>query len=255
LALLLNQLPFFHGRPIPTPQAASHVIELQQVLDSTAQIVGSADDMPNLLVSDASESHAFVYLADGTFRFVADFPFLDDQRGASSTLRELLALSKTLLLDGQSFLAKNLRLLYWQTDNKACTWIIQHGSRNPTLQRIVFTIKCRERDLGISVIPVWTPRLHPRIVLADAGSRFSRSTDEWSVHRPDLAEIFCFFNFLPDIDCFASATNAVCPKFFSKVPQLGSAGVDFFAQRPQERNLFLCPPVSCVSQGRACLKK
>ncbi len=59
LALLLNQLPFFNGRPIPTPPAASYVIELQQVLDCTAQIIGSADDMQNLLVSDASESHAF----------------------------------------------------------------------------------------------------------------------------------------------------------------------------------------------------
>jgi hypothetical protein len=124
LALLLNQHPFFHGCPIPTPQAASHFIELQQVMDSTAQIIGSADDKPNLLVSDASESHAFVYLADGTFRFVADFPFLDDQPRASSTQRELLTVSKTLLLDGQAFLAKNLRLLYWQTDNKACTWIV-----------------------------------------------------------------------------------------------------------------------------------
>jgi hypothetical protein len=28
LALLLNQLPFFHSRPIPTPPADSHVIEL-----------------------------------------------------------------------------------------------------------------------------------------------------------------------------------------------------------------------------------
>jgi hypothetical protein len=93
--------------------------------------------MQNLLVSDASESHAFVYLADGTFSFVADLPFLDDQPGASSTLREQLALSKTPLLDDQAFLAKNLRLLYWQTDNNACTWIVQHGSRNPTLQRLV----------------------------------------------------------------------------------------------------------------------
>jgi hypothetical protein len=53
----------------------------------------------------------------------------------------------------------------------------------------------------------------------------------------------------PDLDCFASAVNAVFPKFFSKILQQGSSGVDFFDQQPQEHNLFLCPPVSCASQG------
>jgi hypothetical protein len=205
--------------------------------------------MPHLLVSDASETNAFVFLADGTFRLVSDFAFTTDQMAASSTVRELLALSQSLQQDGHLLQQAGVKTLYWQTDNKACTWIVPNGSRNRHLQRLVFTIKCSERDLGIRVIPVWTPRLHPRMLLADAGSRFSRSTDEWSVNRSDLAAIFSFFAFTPDVDCFASATNAVCPLFFSKVPQLNTSGVDFLTQRPSQKNLFLCPPVSCVLQG------
>jgi hypothetical protein len=236
----------FHGRFIPTVNAASHVVELKEVLDITAQIIHTDNNLPNLLVSDASETSAFVFLANGSFAYVADFPFSTDQAMASSTLRELLALSQALSQDGPKFLSSGIRFLYWQTDNKACTWIVPNGSRNPVIQRVVFTIKCKERDFSLRVIPVWTPRIQTRILLADAGSRFSRSTDEWSIDRHDLATIFAHFSFQPDTDCYASSKNAVCPHFYSKVPQLACAGVDFLAQKPTTTNLFLCPPVSGI---------
>jgi hypothetical protein len=246
LTLLLQQLPFFHGCFIPTVSASTHAYELQDVLNATAQIAYSDANMPDLLVSDASTSSAFIFLADGTFRYVADFPFTADQSMASSSMRELLALAQALTRDGPVFLSAGTRIIFWQTDNQACTWFIQHGSRNPAIQRVVFTIKCKERDYGIRVVPVWTPRLHPRLVLADVGSRLSSSTDEWSVDRTDLAGIFAFFGFSPDTDCYAASQNAISPHFFSKVPQTGSAGIDFLAQSPTTVNLFLCPPVSGI---------
>jgi hypothetical protein len=62
------------------------------------------------------------------------------------------------------------------------------------------------------------------------GSKFSHSTDEWSVNREDLIALFSRLSFWPTVDAFASAHNHVCDKYFSYLPQTGSAGVNFFAQ-------------------------
>jgi hypothetical protein len=117
LTLLLQQLPFFHGCFIPTVSASTHAYELQDVLNTTAQITYSDVNMPDLLVSDASTSSAFIFLGDGTFRYVADFPFTADQSMASSSMRELLALAQALTRDGPVFLSAGTRLIFWQTDN------------------------------------------------------------------------------------------------------------------------------------------
>ncbi len=39
------------------------------------QIVATVEDIENLYVSDASDPHAFVYKADGSFDYVRDFEF------------------------------------------------------------------------------------------------------------------------------------------------------------------------------------
>jgi hypothetical protein len=58
------------------------------------------------------------------------------------SMRELLALAQAITRDGPGFLSARTRLIFWQTDNQACTWFIQHGSRNPTIQQVIFAIKC-----------------------------------------------------------------------------------------------------------------
>ncbi len=152
---------------------------------------------------------------------------------SAPSMRELLALAQAITRDEPGFLSTRTQLIFWQTDTQACTWFIQHGSRNPTFQQVVFAIKCKERDFGTRVVLVWTPRLHPRLLLADARSRLSSSTDEWSVQRTDLSGIFAFFNFSPDTDCYAASHNAIPPNFFYKVLQTGSAGIDFLTQSPK----------------------
>jgi hypothetical protein len=97
---------------------------------------------------------------------------------SAPSMRELLALAQAITRDGPGFHSARTRLIFWQTDNQACTWFIQHGSKNPTIQQVIFAIKCKERDFGIRVVPVWTPHLHPHLLLADAGSRLSSSMDE-----------------------------------------------------------------------------
>ena len=251
LRLLLEVLPEFNGHFIPTQAAASSVLDLREVLDSVHHIQSSGSSLPNLLVSDASDQFAFIFQADGTFRYVADFPV---DPAASSTSRELDALLNAVIRDASNFAASGMRIIYWQTDSQVAARILQIGSRVPELQRKIFLIKSVERMAGFTVIPVWSPRDHIRLRQADAGSRLRFSSDEWSVDRRDLAAVFADLAFLPDCDGFATAANTVAPVFYAVCPQVGCAGVDFFAQclAPGIR-YFLCPPVKLIPRLLAFL--
>ena len=134
-------LPEFNGHFIPTQAAASSVLDLREVLDSVHQIQSSGSSLPNLLVSDASDHFAFIFQADGTFRYVADFPV---DPAASSTSRELDALLNAVIRDASSFAASGMRITYWQTDSQVAARNLQIGSRVPELQRKIFLIKSVE---------------------------------------------------------------------------------------------------------------
>jgi hypothetical protein len=80
---------------------------------------------------------------------------------------------------------------------------------------------------------------------ADDRSRQYTSTDEWGADRQDLHRAFLILGETPTVDAFASRKNTICQTFFSKWPQLGGAGVDFFAQTLSSREIyFCCPPVA-----------
>ena len=84
-------------------------------------------------------------------------------------------------------------------------------------------------------------------MLADLGSKFSHSTDEWSVDREDLKMVFVQLNFFQTIDAFATVHNRVCEKFFSLFPQTGAVGLNFFEQKLSNNEKYLCcPPVSQI---------
>ncbi len=116
--------------------------------------------------------------------------------------------------------------MYWQTDSKNCYSFLMRGSGQPEIQQIVTDIKCMERTLDITIVPVLTPRTQARIVTADLGSKLSSSTDEWCIDREDLANVFVKLKYKPEVDCMATRTNAICEKFFSEIPQMGSKGVN-----------------------------
>ncbi len=102
--------------------------------------------------------------------------------------------------------------------------------------------KCIERKLDVNIVPVWTPRTHARIVTAYLGLKMSSSTHERCVDRDDLVKVFEKLNFVLDVDCMATRSNTLCEKFFSKIPQIGSSGVNFLSQELQpDTNYFCCP--------------
>ena len=121
------------------------------------------------------------------------------------------------------------------------------------IQADVVRIKKLEKKLSVKIVPVWTPREHARLQLADLGSKFSTSTDEWSVARPIVDAVLNCINVQPTIDAFASVHNKICTRFFSLIPQTRASGVNFFAQTLSSKEIyFCCPP---VTQILPCFKK
>ena len=212
-----------------------------------AQIVASTADLEDLYVSDASDSHAFVYKADGSFEYVRDFEFSELESNLGSGHREILAVKFALSSDPDQFRHEQPKKLYWQTDSRNCFNFLLRGSRRPKIQRDVFIIKKMEKALNVLIIPVWTPREQARLVLADLGSKFSNSTDEWAIDRSQLMQVFETLHCWPTVDAFAASHNHICENFYSLLPQLNSAGVNFFAQTLSTVEVyFCCPPVKLI---------
>ena len=116
------------------------------------------------------------------------------------------------------------------TDSQCCFAFLKRGSRKSQIQKVVLRIKQFEFQYNIKIIPIWSPRTSIQIQLADLGSKFSSSTDEWSIDKISYDAILNYFNVVPTVDCFSSNSNSKCLKLFSKIPQVGTAGIDFFAQ-------------------------
>jgi len=186
----LDILAECNGQHIFSAASVAHNFDLQQTVEFTAKVTASKADMPNLFVSDASDTNAFIYKADGTFDFVQDYEFTPEQAQSSSGHRELLAVKLASETHVSYFQNLGPTKIFWQTDSKNCFTFLTKGSRKPKIQDDVFCIKKLEKLLKIVILPVWTPRSHNRIVLADLGSKFSHSTDKWSVDREDLQSLY-----------------------------------------------------------------
>jgi hypothetical protein len=250
LQYLLENLEKLNGQHIQTREARPKVVSLREADQLVSLITETDRDVQNLFVSNASDAVAFVYRSDGTFLAVREFEFSQQERTASSGLRELLAVQKMLRQAPGEFQLFRGGTVYWQTDSKNSYIFLTRGSRQPLVQDVVADIKLLERELDIKLVPVWTPRSHSRIVLADLGSKLHTSTDEWCVEREKLAEVLAELEFKPEVDCCATRANDICEKFFSKIPQVGTSGINFLAQKLEAGiKYYCCPPVGMI--GRA----
>ena len=197
------------------------------------------------VASDGSGVGYFVYELSDKTRLVSR-PFTQEESLQSSTYRELVAFhdiwtNKSML---ERFSGK--RVTHF-TDSKAMVFIINGGSRNMKLQPLVVQTILALREFNIVVEPVWISRDSEVIKIADMGSRDFHGDDIEVDFETFLSIERAFGSF--DVDCFASASNAKCDKFFSKLDVLGSDGLDFFTQSldPSE-NHWIFPPVGKLCQ-------
>ncbi len=98
---------------------------------------------------------------------------------------------------------------------------------------------------------IWTGREDLNLRHADAGSKkINRSTDEWSINTEDYNQVINAVGVTPTIDCFASQRNKKCDIFFSRYPETGSSGIDFFSQPLSSDNVYLAvPPISAIQKA------
>ena len=199
-----------------------------------------------VMASDASEAAAFIYEAE-KFSIVQEFHFTEKEKELGSGRRELLSLLKTLTYRGEEF--KNIGPLYWLTDSLNVFYFLKRGSRHALIQNDIMKLKILELNLGCEIIPVWQPRSQYNMVLADLGSKMFLSSDEWSIDKTSFHKICHSFGLKATIDGFATRENSLLPRFFSKIPQVGTLGVNFFATRLSIKEVYwLQPPVDLVSK-------
>ena len=213
-----------------------HVSVDEKILESKAKI----------FVSDASDAAAFVYNLE-KLDITLDYVFNDYERSTSSSHRELLSIVKIFEIEKKYLLACEPGYIIWITDSSNLVLFLKQGSKNINIQEDIFNIKKFEKMYNVIIYPVWVSRNTDLIQIADDGSRFSTSTDEWSVNDYAFSSIVRYFQLVPSIDCFSSGANNMCAKFFSKVPQSGSSGVNFFCQKLFSSDvLWVCPPVNLI---------
>jgi hypothetical protein len=195
-----------------------------------------------ILVSDASESKAFVYDLTSGNRTVLSCNFDESQRKLASGGRELLSIAFTVKqwqIQGKSGFN-----VYWITDSENVVSFIKKGSRKPEIQAILFELVELTHQMRINVEPIHLKREDPRIQLADEGTR-QLDSDNWSI---DYLSFKWFQDrFQLDIDMFADNLNKKLPRFCSLYYADGTEGVDAFASCWKHKgNLWLCPPVSLL---------
>ena len=203
------------------------------------------EEQSRVFCSDASDKYAFVFEADN-FNIVEEFAFSEEDIRTGSGHRELLAVAKTLKKHKHGLVGSGTRF-YWITDSKNVYHFLKRGSRKREVQQTILAIKKWEAELGIRIIPIWKPRTTNELVMADIGSKMYQSTDEWAIDHTTFQKIQKFAGMKVTIDAFATSANKMVDRFYSKYPQIGSLGLDFFAQNLRHEEVYwITPPVTKV---------
>ena len=245
LRFLKDHLVTLNGFPIKRSKTPLKVIGLNEQRYISDTIPDDECANVHYFCSDASETHSFLYEME-KFSVVENVEFTQSESKQSSGFRELLAICKFIELYKPSHMNER-NVIYWFTDSQNLLFFLKKGSRKWRIQEKVLDIKMYEQKNNISFIPVWVPREDDFLVLADAGSKLNLSTDEWTISNRDFAFVVQYFQLKPSVDCFATAENKKCDKFFSKIPQKSVTGIDFFAQKLISSEVYwACPPASLV---------
>ena len=193
-----------------------------------------------IIFTDASDHSYGGYILQRLGNVICQSRFNDDERGTSSTNRELAAIKRCL----QSF-ANHLRheAVEIRTDNQNAVRIIQKGSKKSHLQQLAVEIYelCTQNDILLE--PTWIPRELNQY--ADYLSKL-KDTDDWSIDN-ETFEFICRELGQPSFDRFADNLNRKVRRFNSRYWCPDSDGVNAFSHNWAHASLnWLCPPVKLI---------
>ena len=202
--------------------------------------------LASIMVSDSSETKAYIYEAD-QLRIIQDYPFKLDEQQQSSTYRELLAVHQVFLHNNKFLELNKGQSVAWLTDNQAVVSILQRGSRITQIQQLAMDITISQVQNDIKILPVWQRRNTSLLQLADDGSK-SDNTDEWSIADHHYNAICKNFNVYPSCDLMATSKNSKCNMFYSKLPDKAATGVNVFLQELSSNiSYYACPPIKLIT--------
>jgi hypothetical protein len=204
-------------------------------------------DRQAIMASDASDFAVASYSIEGLPEFSFSAELTLEERGESSSTRELLAIQRTLEhWAGSDTIARPLEqvTLWWLTDNQNVEKMLAKGSGKIRIMKLVLDISERGRRLLLDLQPVWVSRDNPFLLKADAISK-GVDTDNWEVSRADYDHLNLLFGPF-SIDLFATRDNAKAARFYSRSWEMGTQGVDSFTQNWQGECAYAAPPVSLV---------
>ena len=199
----------------------------------------SAREVCSEAASDASDLGFYSYLVGPPKEFLAARAFSDEERGRSSTWRELAAIKETWTDRARLERFRGWKLVHY-TDNKATAAIVAKGSKQPHLQELIRDTIMKMREFEVEIECVWKSREDELIRWADGGSR-EFYADDIELDFDSMAFIYHHFGDF-DIDCFASRLNNKGRCFFSRRDGEGAAGLDFFSQKLFPENTHFCFP-------------
>ena len=109
----------------------------------------------SVVYSDASEQGFGGYVVSAKHTLVCQGQWQTNERGKSSTWRELKAVHNMLLSIGHSLSGHKVQ---WHTDNQNIVRVIDRGSTKPDLQSLVEDIVYLCAENHVVVVLVWVPR-------------------------------------------------------------------------------------------------
>jgi hypothetical protein len=204
-------------------------------------------DRQAIMASNASDFAVASYSIEGLPEFSFSAELTLKERGESSSTRELLAIQRTLQHWAESdTTARPLEqvTLWWLTDNQNVEKMLAKGSGKLRIMKLVLDILKRGRALLLDLQPVWVSRDNPFLLKADAISK-GIDTDNWEVSRVDYDHLNALFGPF-SINLFATCDNAKATRFYSRSWEMGTQGVDSFAQNWHGECAYVAPLVSLV---------
>ena len=163
--------------------------------------------------------------------------------GTSSCARELFTILFLLLCKGADW---QNRALQFFIDAHSIISILKKGSSSPIEHSLAIRIDVITTHYNITIQYIWIPRRWN--TASDMFSRFTDIDDYTLSPRALLNIISCFGIPAPNIDLFATTTNALCPTFHSRFYQVACSGINTLALNLNGMYAYAFPPVSAIAR-------
>jgi hypothetical protein len=170
-------------------------------------------DRRAVMACNASDFAVASYSVEGLPEFSFSYELSLEEKGESSSTRELLAIQRTLQLwvtegavIGQPLVQTTL---WWLTDNQNVKKMLQKGSGKLRIMKLVLDILRIGRLLLLDLEPIWVSRDNPFLLKADAISK-GIDPDNWEITGDGVAHLSALFGPFT-VDLFATRQGRHSP--------------------------------------------